>query len=75
MDLGSAFVVVRDGEWLRCEVVWTGGMPLCATPESVSMASSLVAGETCIPARPNGPRGSRTGTRGSTLISQTAMRA
>ena len=72
MDLGSNFCTLRDGEWLDCRVVWTGGMPI--HPESaVSFASSLVPGESRQPAKPSGLRGARS-PRSAALTSQVALR-
>ncbi len=60
-----------------CEPVWDGTSTpyLLATKGDVSMASSLLnEGGSAAPAKAIGPGGSR-GTRGSGMVSQTAMRA
>lgn len=80
MTLGSSFTTVRDGEWLECEVVWTGGMPLSpytgpyAADLAISPQSSLHGLSESLPTRQtalaiNGGR-SR-----CTVVSQTALRA
>ena len=61
MDLGSAFVTVRDGEWLNCEVVWTGRSPFYnpedggefehAMPSSLLAAGSVQPAKRCIKAQ------------------------
>lgn len=76
MDLGFEFVTWSPlSGYVVGEVVWTGKMPV-NPPSNVSMGSSLLndgpGGEA--PAKPLGPGGSR-GTRGSGVVSQTAMRA
>lgn len=80
MTLGSSFTTVRDGEWLDCEVVWTGGMPLTGytgpymadlaiTPQSAlrGVCETLRTGQTAQAAHGGRSR--------CTLVSQTALRA
>lgn len=76
MELGSQFVTWCPYRgWVAAEVVWTGAMPF-VPPSDVSMTSSLVDGYGgAAPAKPNGPAGSGRASRGSGLVSQTAMRA
>lgn len=79
MDLNSSFVAWCPYRgWVTAEVTWTGGMLLLVNEQSASvpMGSSLHhgCGDNAPPAKPLGPGGSR-GTRGSGVVSQTAMRA
>lgn len=75
MDLGSTFVGWCPYRgWVVGEVVWTGSQSI-NPPSDVSMASSLLnAGPGMGPAKAIGPGGSRA-TRGTGIVSQTAMRA
>ena len=79
MDVGAAFVTWCPYRgWVAAEVTWTGGMYLLVDDQSASvpMGSSLKPSERqAAPAKPNGPSGSGRATRGSGLVSQTAMRA
>ncbi len=77
MDVGSAFVTWCPYRgWVAAEVTWSGGYLLVdERSATVPMGSSLVDGYGAMPAKPNGPSGSGRASRGSGLISQTAMRA
>ena len=77
MDVGAAFVTWCPYRgWVSAEVVWTGGMSLLVNEASASvpMGSSLNEGHSPAPSKPTGRGGSR-GSRGSGVVSQTAMRA
>jgi hypothetical protein len=76
--MGGTFISWYDPT-VECTPVWDGTQTpyLLATkddPRLVSMGSSLVACATVGPAKAIGPGGSR-GSRGSGVVSQTAMRA
>ncbi len=77
MDVGAAFVTWCPYRgWVAAEVTWTGGYLLVnEASASVPMGSSLNEGSSSqAPSKPTGRGGSR-GSRGSGVVSQTAMRA
>ena len=75
MAVGDAFVSWFDPTVI-CEPVWDGRQYLlaCRPGDDVSMGSSLNEGHSPAPSKPTGRGGSR-GSRGSGVVSQTAMRA
>lgn len=77
MDLGSSFVAWCPYRgYVECQSTWNGRTYLLVdeTSAEVPMGSSLLSGMGSAPAKAISSGGSR-GTRGTGLVSQTAMRA